>query len=133
MSCTLAIRLVIVLQSRPSYGTRDAPDFLEALIAFCVIALTLRTPLRTPDLPCDGISPVGEEPTDRLRSPEDNLTIWQFMTVSWMSSLISVGSSRTLNEEDVWSLGLEFQHKLLNEQFRQMTGSVTRRILAANG
>lgn len=59
--------------------------------------------------------------------------LWQFMTVSWMSPLITLGSSRQLNDEDVWSLSFEFQHKTLHEKFRELKGSVVRRLLTANG
>lgn len=50
-----------------------------------------------------------------------------------MSPLISLGFARQLNEEDVWSLGFEFQHRRLHDKFREMKGSVVRRLLAANG
>jgi len=55
------------------------------------------------------------------------------MTVSWMSPLISLGAKRQLNEEDVWSLGREFQHRLLHERFKELKGSITKRLLVANG
>lgn len=55
------------------------------------------------------------------------------MTVSWMSPLIKIGFARQLNEEDVWSLGFQFQHKTLHENFRLLKGSVVRRLLVANG
>lgn len=90
-------------------------------------------PLRDPDLSSDGISPPFEHPTSQLRSPEDNLTLWQFMTVSWMTPLICLGSTRQLNNEDVWSLAFEFQHSVLHESFKELKGSVARRLLTANG
>ncbi|KAL8924299.1 MAG: hypothetical protein Q9208_004080 [Pyrenodesmia sp. 3 TL-2023] len=90
-------------------------------------------PLRDPYLPVDRIAPAFEKPDHLLRSPEDNLTLWQFMSVSWMSPMISVGAKRQLNSEDVWKLGFEFQHRLLHEKFRDLGGSVVRRLLSANG
>lgn len=105
----------------------------EILAALLSIFFILCMPLRDPDLPVDGIGPAFEKPDHRLRSPEDNLTLWQFMSVSWMSSLISIGSERQLNSEDVWKLSFEFQHRLLHEKFRELRGSVVRRLLAANG
>ena len=90
-------------------------------------------PLRDVKLPNSGISPAFDTPTHQLRSPEDNLTLLQFMTVSWMSPLISLGSARQLNDEDVWCLSLEFQHRLLHDRFRELKGSVVKRLLAANG
>lgn len=50
-----------------------------------------------------------------------------------MWPLISLGSARQLNDEDVWSLGFEFQHRHLHDKFREMKGSVVKRLLAANG
>ena len=90
-------------------------------------------PLRDPDLPKDGISSPFGHPTSQLRSPEDDLNLWQFMTVSWMSPLISLGSARQLNDEDVWSLAFEFQHTILHHSFRELKGSVIKRLLTANG
>ncbi|KAL8863326.1 MAG: hypothetical protein Q9178_000006 [Gyalolechia marmorata] len=90
-------------------------------------------PLRDPRIASDDISPANEKPDHRRRSPEDNLTLWQFMSVSWMSSLISIGSTRQLDDEDVWQLGYEFQHQILHAKFRELGGSVVRRLLAANG
>ncbi|KAL9010787.1 MAG: hypothetical protein Q9173_004315, partial [Seirophora scorigena] len=122
-----------------SYYDTHAPSLIvllrgcEILAALLSIFFILCMPLRDPDLPIDGIGPAFEKPDHRLRSPEDNLTLWQFMSVSWMSSLISVGSERQLNSEDVWELSFEFQHRLLHEKFRELSGSVVRRLLAANG
>ena len=106
---------------------------IDASIAFGVTIVVLRMHLRDPQLPEEGISKPFDQPSSSLRSPEDNLTLWQFMTVCWMSPLISVGSKKQLSEDDVWSLGHEFQHRLLHDRFVELKGSVTRRLLAANG
>ena len=95
--------------------------------------IILRMPLRDPRLPRAEISKPFEQPTHQLRTPEDNITLWQFLTISWMSPLISLASSRQLNDEDVWSLGFEFQHRKLHTKFRELQGSVVRRLLVANG
>ncbi len=50
-----------------------------------------------------------------------------------MSPLISLGSARQLDEEDVWSLSFEFQHRPLHDKFRELKGSVVNRLLEANG
>lgn len=105
----------------------------ELVLALLSISFILCMPLRDPSLQSDGIGSPSEEPHHSLRSPEDNLTLWQFMTVSWMSPLISVGYKRQLNDEDVWQLGFEFQHQLLHQKFRELAGSVVRRLLQANG
>ena len=100
--------------------------------ALSAIASILLMPMRDPNLPNDKISRPFQPPDPSLRSPEDNLTLWQFMTVSWISPLISRGSARQLNDEDVWSLSYEFQHRKLHDTFRELRGSVLRRVIVAN-
>lgn len=101
-------------------------------ISVISIATVVNLPLRNPSLPRDEISRPFAEPKPNLRSPEDNLTLWQWMTVSWMSSLIAVGKKRQLNEDDVWLLGYEFQHRHLHDSFRELHGTVVRRLIRAN-
>ena len=90
-------------------------------------------PFRAVALPPEDVSAVGSTPSDKHRSPEDNLKLWQFLTVSWMAPLISMGNKRTLNEEDIWTLAYQFQHARLHEQFRRLKGSVVWRLIKANG
>jgi ABC-type multidrug transport system fused ATPase/permease subunit len=124
--------LIILTHYRSPLRPQDAPAVLGLLAALGAIGIMLSMPLRNPDLPKDQISPVFKPPTSQLRSPEDNLTLLQFMTVSWMAPLISVGATRPMNDEDVWSLSYEFQHRLLHDRFRELPGSVLRRLLQAN-
>ena len=122
-----------LLTDRSALHDRRLPATLELLIGVSTVAVMLCMPLRDPGLPNDDISPPFGNPKSQHRSPEDNLNLFQFMTVSWMSPLISLGSSRQLNDEDVWSLAFEFQHGTLHERFRQLKGSVVRRLITANG
>jgi hypothetical protein len=105
---------------------------LAIFASLLAIVNILRMPMRDPDLPDDQICQAFNPPDPWLRSPEDNLTLWQFMSVSWMTPLISLGSTRQLNDQDVWQLGHEFQHSRLHETFRELPGSVLRRIIIAN-
>ncbi|KAJ0427044.1 hypothetical protein BJY00DRAFT_271569 [Aspergillus carlsbadensis] len=109
------------------------PHQLAAGASLLGCAVTLITPLRPASLPCIDISAVGQKPSSDFRSPEDNLKLWQFFSVSWMEPLMSIGKERKLEENDVWFLGYEFQHKRLHEKFRQLQGSVIGRLLKANG
>jgi hypothetical protein len=93
----------------------------------------LCTPMRNPNLPTDEISPVYAAPTFELRSPEDNLMLWQYLSVSWMAPLISLGKQRQLNDEDVWDLAYEFKHRLLHDKFREVKGSLLVKLVKANG
>ena len=124
---------LILLIDRSALHDRRLPASLELLTGVSVIMVMLCMPLRDPGLPNDEISPPFGHPRSRHRSPEDNLSLLQFMTVSWMSPLISLGSARQLNDEDVWSLAFEFQHSTLHDCFRQLKGSVVRRLITANG
>ncbi|KAK5110657.1 hypothetical protein LTR62_005697 [Meristemomyces frigidus] len=116
--------------SDPLNGGAEYGTLIAALIGIAVI---LCMPMRDPHIPSKEISAPSSEPTSSLRSPEDKLSLWQFMTVSWMTPLIRMGSKRQLQDEDVWSLGHEFQHRQLHDNFRQLKGTVVQRLLRANG
>ena len=126
-------RLALVFQWHSKVDIADILFFLGLFSALLAIFVILCMPFRSPMLPNDRISKPLTVSTHELRSPEDNLTLWQFMSVSWMSPLISAGSARQLNDEDVWSLSFQFQHKALHESFRLLKGSVVKRLLVANG
>lgn len=129
----LTAQLTLLIDSPSSLHAQDIPAICELLNGLAAVAIVLCMPLSDPDLPKDQICPTFGHPTSQLRSPEDNLTLWQFMTVSWMTPLISLGSTRRLNDEDVWSLAFEFQHSVLHDSFRELKGSVVSRLIAANG
>jgi hypothetical protein len=103
------------------------------IAALTAVAVIFCMPLRDPSLSTGEISAVGAAPSVRKRSPEDNLRLWQFLTISWLSPLLALGKKRQLHEEDIWSLGFEFQHTRLHDKFRQLQGSVVKRLLRANG
>jgi len=110
-----------------------APIVLAAVTALLGIFIVFNMPLRDPTLPRDGISAVSTAPTVDLRTPEDNLTPFQYMTVSWMRPLIKKGKTRDMSDEDVWDLGYEYKHERLHSAFRVLQGSVTKRVFFANG
>lgn len=124
---------LILLIDRSALCDRRLPASLELFTGVSAIVVVLCMPLRNPGLPNNGISPPFGRPSSQHSSPEDNLSLLQFMTVSWMSPLISLGLTRQLNESDVWSLAFEFQHGILHDRFRQLKGSVIRRLITANG
>jgi ABC-type multidrug transport system fused ATPase/permease subunit len=126
-------QFIALTEIRSAPRLENIPEIFGILTALIAIFTILCMPMRNCHLPNDHISPASGLPTSQLRSPEDNLTLLQFMTVSWMSPLISVGTARQLNDGDVWNLSYEFQHKALHESFRGLRGSVLRRLLVANG
>ncbi|KAM7195608.1 putative ATP-dependent permease [Rhypophila sp. PSN 637] len=97
------------------------------------LTVMLNMPMRDPLLSSDDIGKPFGTPSYHVRSPEDILTLWQWMTVSWMAPLMSIGYKRQLHDQDVWKLAYEFQHDRLHNLFRQVTGSVLARLLKANG
>ncbi|KAJ8605049.1 hypothetical protein MRB53_041561 [Persea americana] len=107
-------------------------DITSLIINIVAIIAVLFMPFRHPGLPTKDISAAFTTPTSALRSPEDCLTLWQFMTVSWMSPMISIGSERQLQDEDVWQLGYEFQHSRLHQTFKLLKGTVINRLIQAN-
>ncbi|KAI1107856.1 canalicular multispecific organic anion transporter 1 [Jackrogersella minutella] len=118
------------------YGETERVNIVHVaavVVALAAIIVILSMPMRDPGLDPTGIANPAYPPTSGLRSPEDNLTLWQFMTVSWMSSLISRGYKSTLEDEDVWSLPYEFQHQRLHMLFRDLKGSLIKRLIVANG
>ncbi|KAF2877433.1 P-loop containing nucleoside triphosphate hydrolase protein [Massariosphaeria phaeospora] len=129
----LLAQMVVLSHSQASLAAKDMPLVLAPVAALWGIFMILNMPLRDPNLPDEDISPVFTTPTGKLRTPEDNLTPWQYMTVSWMTPLIKKGVTTQLDDEDVWDLGWEFKHSRLHSKFRILQGSVTRRLLQANG
>jgi hypothetical protein len=110
-----------------------ASHYFAGSVAILSFAVILSMPVRPHSLPSGAISSVGSIPNDSLRSPEDNLRLWQFLCISWMNPLISLGKKRKLNEDDVWLLPFQFQQERLYETFRQLRGSILTRLLRANG
>jgi len=124
--------LIILLHNGISPSLNGILSILTLVAGVFALVTLLNIPLRDPELSVKGIGPVYGTPTSDLRTPEDNFTLWHFMSVSWMSPLITTGATRTLEYEDVWSLGHEFQHRTLHDAFRELQGSVLRRIIVAN-
>ncbi|KAI0140868.1 canalicular multispecific organic anion transporter 1 [Hypoxylon sp. NC0597] len=118
------------------YGETDRVNIVHVGavgVALAAMLLILSMPMRDPLLDPIGIANPAFPPTSQLRSPEDNLSLWQFMTVSWMGPLISRGYKNQLNDEDVWLLPYDFQHERLHLLFRDLRGSIIKRLLSANG
>lgn len=129
----LISQFIVLINGFPKIGDQDAPMIMVILSAFSAVFIILQMPLRDPNLPRFMISPAFGPATSGLRTPEDNLTLWQFMSVSWMAPLIKLGNERQINDEDVWALGYQFQHRTLYDRFRELKGSVLRRLVEANG
>ncbi|EFX00086.1 ABC bile acid transporter [Grosmannia clavigera kw1407] len=139
-AATLAIQLALLLGVPDLYRWPLCPLWLsEISVTGLSLAIMTTMPLRDPSLGnrasgTDGetIALPFETPSNKLRSPEDALTLWQWMTVSWMGPLIGLGYTRQLHSEDVWNLPYQFQHGRLYRLFQDVRGTVTSRVVKVN-
>lgn len=133
ITCYQVALLLLDYKARGNENNMQRRVAMAALVPSVVsIPLVLNMPFRDPKLPTRGVSEPFSTPSAADRSPEDNLTLWQWMTVSWLSPLINLGNRRQLHPEDVWSLPYVFQHRHLHDAFRSLRGSVIRRLIWAN-
>ena len=112
---------------------KDDLCYFGAAFSLVSICLLLGMPLRTASPLSGPISSVGSAPTNTKRTPEDKLRLWQFLTVTWISPLLRVGKKRQLQKEDIWELPFEFETSRITQAFRELHGTVFRRLLKANG
>ncbi|KAI0687745.1 P-loop containing nucleoside triphosphate hydrolase protein [Cytidiella melzeri] len=87
-------------------------DLLRATIPTILLWIAGTFPLEE-ILPCSNAASDKDIPSINLTMPEDNLNLWSWMTVSYVSPIFKVAMSRTLDEPDVWSLSPFFAHKNL--------------------
>ncbi|KEI39356.1 uncharacterized protein L969DRAFT_82165 [Mixia osmundae IAM 14324] len=76
-------------------------------------------------MPCVDTAPLplkeiasGREMTSELSSPEDRVCLLEWLTASFVSSLISLAGRRTLEESDLWTLSPYLRHRALFEIYR---------------
>ncbi|QRW04429.1 ABC transporter [Ceratobasidium sp. AG-Ba] len=66
-------------------------------------------------------------------SLEDQCTLWDWVSFTWVSPLISIGVQRPLEEKDVWQLSQTMQTRVLMKKFCEMKqSSLLRRLAVAN-
>ncbi|KAK2730037.1 ABC bile acid [Colletotrichum kahawae] len=129
--CIFACGIVSTAFSYKLHDYISIPTVVDPLISLAALMGIVAMPMRDPRLGDDGIA--HSDPSYELRSPEDNLTLWKFMTVSWMGPLIARGSEKQLHDEDVWQLPFDFQHDRLHTLFRDLRGSMMTKLISANG
>lgn len=135
------VQLVIVLckattlqQRFRSEPLRDrALDVAALVCVILVLAMVAALPCGCSSQPDSKSAVPGDQPSFEKRSPEESITLLQFLSVSWVSKLLKVAGKRELVDGDVWSLPYTFQHQPLHEAFRRLKGSVIHRLLQANG
>ncbi|TAQ86636.1 hypothetical protein B7494_g5061 [Chlorociboria aeruginascens] len=131
---SIAVSNVIIMVETHSFQFQNGQKILpiQLVLAIFAIVTIFNMPLRDPRLFNDEIAPVFTTSTFEFKTPEDNLTLFQYFTVSWMAPLIDMGKERQLNHEDVWAPSYEFETAHIHENFRELKGSVVMRIAEAN-
>lgn len=94
-------------------------------ISFILISLVLSRPLAHPSS--------GETIIGSSTSPEDYTTLFGWITFSWVSPLIRIGTAKTLQEDDVWMMSKTMQAKPVFSRFEEIKGSLISRLWIANG
>lgn len=115
-SVTTAITAVIEVYHNllPGLGHQTNPF----LVAFSAISLAtsvviLMVCLSYPMmdiLPSPTVAPLGSRPSCIYSSPEDAVSLWNWMTFNFISPILDRAGEGTLNEEDVWDLPPDFKH-----------------------
>ncbi|KAF7553816.1 hypothetical protein G7046_g6991 [Stylonectria norvegica] len=138
----LAIYLLMLLAGAGIYAVRfldDNPIIKDAYRVARIILIVLNIliignmPLRNPLWDSADIGNNKVVPTASLRSPEDNITLFQFWTVSWVYSLARMARKKDIADEDIWQLPFEFQHTRLYMAFRELKGNLLPCLIEANG
>lgn len=118
-----------------SHSLHEVNLFRIARAVACSIGIFVigNMPLRDPSWDATDIGHRRQMPSDQVRSPEDNLTLFQFWAMTWVFPLAKISRGRELVVEDVWQLPFAFQHKRLYLAFRDLKGKLVPRLLEANG
>ncbi|CAE6476012.1 unnamed protein product [Rhizoctonia solani] len=108
------------------FSTDRLAHVISSLLTFVGLAAIVNMPLSLTGKP-----EVDED--DLHPSLEDYCTLWQWMTFTWVSPIISLGVLRPLEEKDVWRLSRSMRTRTLMRKFLQVQRpSLLRRILVAN-
>ncbi|KAL6866547.1 hypothetical protein ACO1O0_002659 [Amphichorda felina] len=118
-----------------AHNFRTVGPYRLAQLGLCFLAIVVigNMPIRDPTWDPSDIGYPGRQPSHLFRSPEDNLTLFQFWTMSWIYPLASMCRKREITVDDVWQLPYEFQHSRLYLAFRDVQGKLLSRLLEANG
>ncbi|KAJ6542743.1 multidrug resistance-associated ABC transporter [Mycena capillaripes] len=94
---------------------------------FTLLYVTVQMPMALP-------SPhVKKKEIGQSISPEDYTQLWGWITYNWVYPLIKRGTTKTLNEKDVWGLSPTMQSRPLFFKFqRNPSISLLRRLISTN-
>ncbi|KAG8738112.1 hypothetical protein FRC10_007279 [Ceratobasidium sp. 414] len=117
-------------------ATAPASDVALTLGHFGRVAdsiVTLAGMVMIVNMPLDITANPGVDEEGLHPSLEDHCTLWQWITFTWVSPIISLGAAQPLEEKDVWQLSKTMRTRVLMRKFLQVKrSSLLRRILAAN-
>ncbi|KAK8146289.1 hypothetical protein G3M48_003348 [Beauveria asiatica] len=111
----------------------EPTQLLRDALALVALACILAMPLRDPAWDVDNIGSSALPPSSLLRSPEDNLSLLRFWTMSWVTPLARLCRKREITVDDVWQLPYDFQHTRLYMAFREVRGRLLPCLVRANG
>ncbi|KAF4968372.1 hypothetical protein FSARC_4169 [Fusarium sarcochroum] len=127
----LALRAIHYLSFKTSsLGLFQAGHLILEFLGILVIS---NMPLRNPFWGSSDIGSARIAPSNHVRSPEDNLTLFQFWTMRWVNPVADIAGKREIAVEDVWQLPYEFQHWRLYMAFRTLKGKLLPCLIEANG
>ncbi|KAI3577399.1 hypothetical protein IWW34DRAFT_72096 [Fusarium oxysporum f. sp. albedinis] len=131
MATTLTLRAIYYLSFKVnSINPFEIGHLTLEILAILVI---MNMPLRNPFWGSSNIGNAKATPSNHVRSPEDNLTLFQFWTMRWVNPLSKIAQKREIAIEDVWQLPYEFQHWRLHQVFRTLKGKLLPCLIEANG
>ncbi|KAG8696666.1 hypothetical protein FRC08_007008 [Ceratobasidium sp. 394] len=123
---------IIYFRPSPSdiYNITALVHGIRAVICAMILFLAGRYPLSS-ILVGPEIAKSGDAPSHRFTSPEDGVSLWGWLTFSFMNPLFKLADERSLhasedgkyslNDEDVWSLSPTFAHRnIFRRYLREM-------------
>lgn len=93
---------------------------LSLTLSLAILVLTLTYPMQDV-LPSPTVAPLWSPPTRSHSSPEDSVTLWNWLTFDYITPLLDRAGTGTLNEEDVWDLPPGFKHANLFGKYLRVT------------
>ncbi|KAF5026676.1 hypothetical protein F66182_1225 [Fusarium sp. NRRL 66182] len=130
-AANLALRAIHYLSFKAS--SLDLFQAGHLILEFLAILVIGNMPLRHPFWDSSDIGSARIAPSNHVRSPEDNLSLFQFWTMRWVNPLADIAGKREIAVEDVWQLPYEFQHWKLYTVFRTLKGKLLPCLIEANG
>ncbi|KAI0775079.1 P-loop containing nucleoside triphosphate hydrolase protein [Trametes elegans] len=113
-----------------------ALDTLQLFVPSILVWIAGTYPLYS-TWPAKNVARPNELPSSAYTMPEDSANLWSWSTFSFVEPLYKVSNTRTVNDEDVWTLSPFFTHKNLFTKYLRYvaehpTHSLLRYLLVSN-